>query len=540
MQNNGINNKNGSININGNSNINTTNKTVIKISIGTVVVLAAIVLFVISFGKEVDIENKFTGEWYDSTTGLCIVSFGDDFTFDMPLLDEKGTYKLKEDNILELTNLAGEIGLIEYVFNEDGTLLLDDYLLYKQDVIYETKEDTESVKDEQSEIEVSEFAVECRDFSEGKAWIKQKSGNWYCIDVDGNILFGLPKDISPESNYMNGLCLVTSEKISDYNEYTIIDTLGNPVSFDCIGESDSVLLIHKSSNSVCIWIKTLIDSYDGFLVQLKVIDENGKVKAEFFPNDIISEQAMADINKKTAMISMDLEYQGDGVCSFGNSDVYHFDIESQTVFKDIAPIHFERGYGVNRKGELKDKLGNIIASVSINRREGIITGDYNEEVYYLGERQLYKLSYNGKFDGYKGSFYDKDGSIKIDFSDYFVYNRPTYDNGYCVIGLINEIGTVFTGVIDNTGKFVFEPLEAETLCDKVTDNVILVKKQTSNESNAIAIIDLNGNELIVLDEDISTTGKFNDGWALFRRINHRCGYYNKHGDFLKIKVPLDN
>ena len=58
-----------------------------------------------------------------------------------------------------------------------------------------------------------EVVIRCKyvaaySFYEGVAWVREEEGNWKLIDTNGEQLFKLREDDSPQGNYHNGLCMV--------------------------------------------------------------------------------------------------------------------------------------------------------------------------------------------------------------------------------------------------------------------------------------------------------------------------------------------
>lgn len=415
--------------------------------------------------------------------------------------------------------------------------------------------EAEKLEKEYELVDVFEYAEPYKTytFSQGVVWIQNRQGIWQCIDKEGNIRFDLLEGYEPAGNFIGGICLVASPQEQELLErkscrlyHTLIGLDGKFALTDFIGENDAILLVAENNGSADIWIKSIVDSYEGYSVQLKVMDETGKIKAEFFPNDIMSAAVMEGIHNVNADTSNSmLRSCGDGMYSYGS---IFFDVNNSGMFVDEIRgpgghhyIDYNEGIGVDALGNLRDKQGNSLVSSGYGMYDGFQTGIFSEGYYFIGSKALDSRTIGGWHNGYRGWLL---GENTIDLRDYLVYNAPFFKNGYCVLGLENERGELFAGVIDKTGNFVFEPVKGEVISHVVQDNAIIVKQDTKYIS-----VNLNG-DILELPEYVyywETDGypagwvkvqNYYDGWAEVRNYNQQTGYIDQYGNSLKIKVPI--
>ena len=192
---------------------------------------------------------------------------------------------------------------------------------------------------EYEEIGSSEIIKACRTFNNNKAWIQKYDNTWHVIDTNGVIIYSLPTGWSPETNFMMDLCLVKSENSYWMCDYTLIDSTGQIISSPA--NDDSILLMTQREESLDIWKKVVVDTYDKHTVKLVVCDEKGNTKAEFYPTeDVINETTMTEMNKISERDALNsdwvLRHCGEGIYTYGT---IVFDVDNQNMY-ELAYVLF--------------------------------------------------------------------------------------------------------------------------------------------------------------------------------------------------------
>lgn len=396
---------------------------------------------------------------------------------------------------------------------------------------------------EYDEVEVSQFAKWCMEFSESKAWVLGQDDVWYLIDTNGNITYTLPSGLAPATNFMNGICLVKRQGTSQYCNYAVIDENGHLVLKDYLTDNDSVIMLERNGDSVDLWVKTVVDTYEKHEVVLKVIDENGNIKAEFYPNDAMSEYTMTQLNET----EQGLFCAGDGIYYDRYGAV--FDVEtSNSYFIDPRPnelyLAVEGDYFVDGKNNLRDRGGNIVIAGNTD----MTAATFSEGMYYIGE--MYQENWShwavGRFFDAKGEIVLDLTQIKIVTTSYHSYysmrsmTLPIFKNGYCLMTIANESGVNFVTVMDKNGQFSFEPIKGETQMAYVEDDMFAME----TENGKMIWVDMNGIQY-ELPSQIAQMGYLRDGWAVYADsksniLEQGNGYINKNGELLMIKIPITN
>ena len=318
----------------------------------------------------------------------------------------------------------------------------------KYDYITTTNhEEAISVKEEENtmygdleweEIEVDEYAQRCRKFSDGVAWVCKYDDSWSLIDTNGRVIYTLPIEWGPVTDFMNGICLIGPN--GRKGVLKIIDVNGKEVLKNCLDENDIIICMDKMGDKVNIWVKSTVDTYNSHSVKLRVIDEKGSLKADFSPeeNSYIDDLSWDD---------SDFRSIGDDVY------IYHemvFDVNTQAMYTlgswgaNPLNLKFNENYGSDNthNGNLIDRFGNVI----LQGEGGYERGVFGDGMSFFGYQPIY-YDYN-----FIGGFL-MNGNMIIDLSDKLVMGLPYFKDGYCLLQIVNEAGVEFVTVMDKEGIF---------------------------------------------------------------------------------------
>ena len=276
----------------------------------------------------------------------------------------------------------------------------------------------------------------------------------------------------------------------------------------------------QREESLDIWKKVVVDTYDKHTVKLVVCDEKGNTKAEFYPTeDVINETTMTEMNKISERDALNsdwvLRHCGEGIYTYGT---IVFDVDNQNMYElEYKLKSFNDGYGIDSEGILRDRLGNIVL-------HNLSCGNFGDGLIYS-----------------KGGFYDITGNLVIDLSNLKLLKQPIFYGGYAIIEMENEAGVSFVTVIDKSGNFCFEPIEGNTIFEDmkyVKDNIFIMQ----NKNDDLIMVDIEGNQT-ELPTYIKRLTHFNEGWAIYSEKvagDSIIGYYNMEGEILTIKIPKAN
>lgn len=373
------------------------------------------------------------------------------------------------------------------------------------------------------EADIANLSSDVQAFSYGKGWyLDNSSEEWKCIDTEGNILFSLPYGYEPGGEFVQNLCLRHREGYKD----VIIDENGNTVLTDiCPTENSDILLLCENKGIINIWIRTIKDTFDGHTEMLQVIDENGTILNEYTP---VGGYSFGAINTPG---HSSLLNRGDGMFTYG---WLVFNTNNNTCFiTDEDVLNFDNGYGIvsdyYTTKEIIDLNGNVICNYDSSAH----LGKYSEGVYFVGYYEE-KFAYGQYIDTYRGAFYNIEGQIELDISQYSLdsfYNF--FKDGYCYMRIINDHGIEFSAVMDRNGQFLFEPV-------KDVKSVYI--------SEGLAVMNIKGDSIQIYDleqktvntlENLKEVGAFHNGWATFKTSSDEEGFLDPYGNHLKVKIKIN-
>lgn len=234
-------------------------------------------------------------------------------------------------------------------------------------------------------------------------------------------------------------------------------------------------------------VKKTYDQYDGFFVMVGIINEDGNWIQEISGNNEFA-KAFSDASKKRdlngrspTLNSTNFAYFGDGVF-----------ISSLGVEIDCPGYSYRVGTAESVSGKgltcyIWDVVKNISFTCDATNLSPICDGymlmynsdRYNSNFYSLsktgGKKELpckysstWGVGYPAFSDGVffaEGKFFDIQGNIVLDISQYNLYGReygdkrnaPYFEDGKCKIVFRNNGGSLFYAIIDKDGTFLEGP-----------------------------------------------------------------------------------
>lgn len=389
-----------------------------------------------------------------------------------------------------------------------------------------TTSENSSLQESSIEIDITDLSNDVKEFSYGKGWYLDKSSEeWTCIDVDGNILFTLPYGYVPASGFIQNLCLIKHEGY----RCTLIDESGSQVFTDLTTGDSECLMLSENNGKINIWLHIIKDTYDGHSEILRVVDGEGMTISEYAGLNMGHIKHMGQISSFED--GLELRNLGEGMYQCGG---YVFNTNNNSYFRyedyrgfSVSVRDFDGGYGMASDGKLIDSNGNVIYSTV----GGAEVGSYREGVFFMGDWE--EIFISGKYyDTYRGSFYNSNGQVELDISQYSLLSVPVFEEGYCIMEILNEAGVTFTAVMDRAGEFLFEPIEGVQTV-KISEEMIVVN------GDSIQIYDIKENMINTISDNIERVYDFNDGWAIFRTSQDNQGFIDKNGNHLKVFVEID-
>jgi len=341
-------------------------------------------------------------------------------------------------------------------------------------------------------------------FSDGVAWVKtsDKASDelWNCVDKTGKILISLGTGEQPCSFFSNNVALV---KRAD-KTVEMIDKSGAVVSSPKTGGYDKIMgfvpelglaLVYKTDAKL-----------EGTQYLSGFIDNKGNWAME-----PISDQVLIDIGKSTdGRDSMNIEYIGGGVIrtcydwgimwfsykdgffnintgesftidyyqTFGNNPFIYTGSDNYSpanLYPYPALRNIENGYGIFYSGveNVDDVIGSIYSINADLQQKEILTdvgfatdggyaivGRYKNGLFFYKDNSEAVKSMGVLADyltNYTEGFYDIDGNLVIDLSQYNIQATPEFtDDGYCLLTMANPQGDQFYTIIDTHGNMNFE------------------------------------------------------------------------------------
>lgn len=379
----------------------------------------------------------------------------------------------------------------------------------------------EKVSKKKNELVKKEGLVEptnnAKGFSEGKAWVSGEAigKQWICINTEGKIVFSLEEEYNPYSNFNNGSALVYK---------TVYENGSNNKKFSLINEKGKIVADLSEYEVICpenyagrVMVMNTGETFEGRWTELGVMGANGKWEIPLTKEHAFIEED----GKLWGGHGSDFIYMGNQIIARDNgileTEYKCFNMETGNTFSCAADYHndsievfsddFLIRFSTDRNSVLMtDTLGNtkeIIPDNFENESRSEI-GRYSEGLFFV--RGAYK-------------FYDENGAMKIDLSQYEVHGTPYFQDGYALIEFSNEYFTI----IDKQGKFMFDPIKAEAV-GGISDGIV----SYSDEEHNWHYLSVKGKELFKGNYGGLV---FSDGYALIR-IEEGYTFINKKGERL--------
>lgn len=379
------------------------------------------------------------------------------------------------------------------------------------------------------------------DFSEGIAWVTYtETGNEKLgiIHTDGEVLpvslenEGIPGNASA-SKFSEGYSYINYEDENQIDQFVIVDTSGT-ISVKSPTDADYKIL--TGGNRVYLVQKTVKNMTENE-TRYGIINTAG----DWICNP--SEQTILELSDPeqrtyyTERGNVSFSYYGEHI--FGalyktKSDsvlcLYNADTSQTTEFENTSICgDFEAGATILTSGSDIYRLGtdfslNLIMS---DRPDGSVY--YKGGTFFTGQTEYSSRGPNPCIKN--GKFYNIDGSVKVDLSQYTLVAKDAeglyrYVDGYAAVVIYGADYQGYMAIIDENGQFAFEPVALagvnsdSDLIGVFSDGAIPIQKQSE------------GWGILTTDGDYSLTiipgGKvddfvFHDGYAWF--YEDEGGYY---------------
>lgn len=332
-------------------------------------------------------------------------------------------------------------------------------------------DESESKNVQETDEEIIETTVEkeyarlekASDFSEGLAWVKYEDayGVEYIglLDTTGEITApNVKKSITSfGSDFSGGYAYINYE-----DGFDIIDKQGNVTASNPEGEGFSVVAAGDGVFFVMQKVRTFDTNEDryGFM------DAMGNWLFDLTPDLVVPS---SDVGAHGLIYS----YHGEHIFSiqfdgrFPYRDYYLFNVDTGVKWKyeDCIPLKYFNGKTILQTREeysVMEDNGEI--SYSFPKSDyGDFGAVYSEGLLFTGE-----LDYESRGAGYgiiqSGKFYDIEGNIVIDLSQYALVSREaegfySFKEGVAPIMLLGADYCPYITFINRTGEFIFEPIK---------------------------------------------------------------------------------
>ena len=399
---------------------------------------------------------------------------------------------------------------------DENQIIKDDLISYDNENISQTASEVTDNNNNYIEVDIVDIGAGVRAFSGGKGWYRDiSSGQWNCIDTEGNHIFSLPVGYTPESSFVQNLCLIKHDGYRDF----LIDENGHQVFKElCTGDNE-ILTMSENNGTINIWVRTIKDTFEEHIEMLHVIDGNGKTICEY---NSLPEISIARIDKS------EFKYLGDGMYQYYK---YVFNTNNNSYFEyGVAIINFDNGYGIDVNGKIINQEGERYAAYTLQSSPG----KYGDGVFFVGSREeIYISKRTNYFDVCKGAFYDIDGHVKLDISKYMLDYFPYFVDGYCKLSILNEAGITFNGIMDISGNFLFEPVK-DCRSLEISEGMVVIN------CNPIQLYDIEKKTMSTFpNTNLWRIYEFHDGWAVCQLESDYWGFIDKNGNYLKAKILQD-
>lgn len=290
-------------------------------------------------------------------------------------------------------------------------------------------------------------------FSEGLAFAQSdEKGKTFCIDKKGNIVFTLDGEYMPSCGFKNGIAIIND---------AIVDKEGNITSPKDLG-GDSFLIdkeiYEKAFADGYILLSKSTSGFSGGKDEIAVLNSSLEVLVPF------SEKLYEDINSEKYTINATEYYNG--ILYFCDSD-------------EVDALYLDTGKREVIDGENVDRT--FLSSIKSKHQSDFWIYNMNYERHVIDRR-------TGEYPS----------SFNIDLTQYEeTLDNIVFNNGNAEVMFSDEkadgIHYFFT-LIDENGKFLFDPVEVLNYQYKTDGDKFLFTYPAGQDSVYIQIIDKKGNE----------------------------------------------
>lgn len=358
---------------------------------------------------------------------------------------------------------------------------------------------------------LSQPTKQARAFSDGKAWVsgEEIGASWVCINTKGEILFTLESGMYPGTDFYNGAALIWNHRGSQdkTSKLRLINDKGKEIL-----NLDGYGFLESGGERFLLWKNN--DTFEGEWTEIGFMDSKGKWTIPLTKEHVfIGEDG----------IKSGIYYWGNGVYAIGRDGVCFNAKIGKTYEVEDYPYYSNGNVVINHMKEDGSCRVALIDAEGNYKETGItealnVTGNWPDKGKYA-EGMFY--------DEDTKKFYDASMNVKIDLSQYeieedFSGQFPYFVDGHAAIQFKNDYFTI----IDKDGKFMFEPIKADTSTN-ISEGIVGYRGENEQGMTVWKYIDMKGN---VLYEGLYAQ-EFHDGCAL---VESTDGYYyiNKKGERL--------
>jgi len=408
------------------------------------------------------------------------------------------------------------------------------------------------------------------DFSDGVAWVRNNV--WQLIDTSGQVLFSLGTDDLPISDFSNGVALVARSASTAFGNSgrELIDKNGNIISSPELGGYDEICALVPELGMAIVYKRVV--TFEATEDQFGIIDSKGDWVLRLTNNNALFNAIQnSTYGRNNFNIQDYFRYLGEGIIIYkgfkshhlntmGAVDIYIYNISTNESFV-VANIpnngsiisNIENGYGLINAGSVSfGEPGVRICSIKSNGQMNELFsfsigqtidyphfGDYSEGLFF----------YNNYSNHYTQGFYDINGNLIIDLSEYIIEFNDVrdikFEYGYCLLNLLNPQGDRFYTIVDIKGNLTFEPKSRESWGNSVSQvgNGLFALRQ----NDQLLLINALGETMVDLG-NAESVSNFNEGVALVKTSNgvyyieepHNIPRLEPHQTIEGITPILDN
>lgn len=381
----------------------------------------------------------------------------------------------------------------------------------------QTEDGTDATEEIQEQL-VTVQLVRGGDFSDGFAWVfynedgAEKIG---IINTDGVILpFSMEEAPANACNsiFSDGYSYINYNGEDQSHQFMIVDTQGNITAsspedgdYQVVTGADGVYLIQQTVLSMTenetkygilkadgSWIcrpgeQTILEPSDP--EQKEYYGERGNISYSYYGDHIFG------ASYKT---------KSDSLLCLYNADT------SQTVeFSDTSiKGDFENGETIVTSGSDIYRLGTdfSLTLVMTDRPDGPVY--YKNGTFFTGQTEYSSTGPNPCIKN--GKFYNTDGSVKVDLSQYTLVEKDAeglyrYVDGYAAVVIYGADSIGYMAILDENGQFTFEPVKLSSV-----------------------------------NSDSDMIGIFSDGAIPIQKQSEGWGILTKDGAFVATNIPSGN